>query len=369
MDAKQELCQRVARDLPELCQEITLRIRESQPEYELVPLDDHVSHVLEQQRQLVAALEEGRESDDSDLRRAAALGRLRATQGVSVEAVIGAYHVGNRELWRLLDEYAEVERDFLPGLASLMWRSIERVTSEIAAAHSSVSRVRQAQALTLRHRLIELLQRGELEGEAEDVAATLGFDVKGIFVAACLRGQGDARRDATVINELRADRVTFAVGQGSMVVVLAQGMTTAELEVFVRHPLPAHSVGVGLARTGLSGASASILDAGLCLDATSASVRIRRFDDDWLLASILAQRERLEPVLADRREVILANAHLVKTIETFVDAGFSVTETARRLQLHPNSVAYRLDRWKRLTCWDARTFRGLSQSLLATFLK
>jgi DNA-binding PucR family transcriptional regulator len=41
---------------------------------------------------------------------------------------------------------------------------------------------------------------------------------------------------------------------------------------------------------------------------------------------------------------------------------FSVTATARTLNLHPNTVKYRLDRWTQLTGWDPRVLRGLLNS-------
>jgi len=35
------------------------------------------------------------------------------------------------------------------------------------------------------------------------------------------------------------------------------------------------------------------------------------------------------------------------------------------MHLHPNTVKYRLERWRQLTGWDARTWDGLSASMLA----
>lgn len=355
-------------DLPGLCHGITRKIRDAQPQYEVVSFDDHLAHVTEQVQRLLAALLEGRGPDETDLRRAAALGRLRAAQGVSLAAVIGAYHVGNGELWRLLVEYAGDHRDGLPELAALMWRSIERVTAEIAAAHSSVSSARQAQALTLRRRLVELLERGEEQGEIVDVAVTLGFDVSAPFVAACLTHPEDVRAGAAAIQEALHGRPALAVGQDGTIVALAQETGPDDLEAVVLRVLPGARLGLGFERAGLSGARQSLRDAMLCLRATTPAAPVRRFADDWLWASVIAERERLEPVLASRRDVIAANAHLVETIEAFVDHGFSVTETARAMHLHPNSVAYRLERWRRLTGWDPKTFHGLSQSVLATLL-
>ncbi len=66
--------------------------------------------------------------------------------------------------------------------------------------------------------------------------------------------------------------------------------------------------------------------------------------------------------------MIEENPHLVETVEQYMTSGFSVSSAAKALQIHANSVAYRLDRWHQLTGWDPRTFVGLNQSLLGCAL-
>lgn len=362
------LCARVAADLDELGPRITRSIRLAQPEYSLVPLDDHIEHVTEQQRLLLIALGRHEVVTGSQRARAADLGRLRATQGVSVATVIGAYHVGNRELWQNLVAYADEETSCLPGLATLLWRSIEVMTSEIVAAYETTARARQTHALSLRQRLVELLQRDELAAEAHDIAVTLGLDPAGGFVAAWVGLQDDPlSRTAELTAGLRRG-TAFAVGHPAGVQVLAQGCAAHELEAAIRAAEPDVRLGVGLQRQGLEGARDSLLDARLCLEVATDAQPTRRFDEDWMRATIRAQASRLEPIVSDLRDVVEANPHLVETLEVYVDTGFSIVDTARVLHLHPNSVAYRLDRWNRLTGWDAKTFRGLSQSLLAGLL-
>lgn len=78
VDEVEELCRRVGHDPAALARQITSRIREAWPEYDVVPLDDHVAHVKEQLQRVLEALRAEREPDSADLERAAALGRLRA---------------------------------------------------------------------------------------------------------------------------------------------------------------------------------------------------------------------------------------------------------------------------------------------------
>lgn len=357
-------------DLPTLSKAIVREIRANLAEYSTVPLGDHAEHVLEQQIRIVDALREGRALADEDLRRAGALGRLRATQGVSVEAVLGAWHVGNRELWKLIDERATKGRSFLPGLATLMWDSIQKTSTEIAAAHSSVSRAQHTQDLTLRHRLIELLTRDAIDPETEEVAASLGFDVAGHYVAACVSAGERAVGVAQALHEELEylDGVSFAVQQGAVLMVLAQGPSAQDVVDVVEGLGESARAGVGLERVGLHGACLSIVDAQLCFASVSDDKRVRAFGDDWWRACLVAQGERLAPLVEARREVIVANPHLVETLEVYMTSGFSVTAAAKQLQIHPNSAAYRLDRWHQLTGWDPRTFVGLNQSLLGCAL-
>jgi sugar diacid utilization regulator len=58
---------------------------------------------------------------------------------------------------------------------------------------------------------------------------------------------------------------------------------------------------------------------------------------------------------------------LARTIRAFADCSFNVKQTARRLDVHTNTVYFRLNRINKLTGIDPRTFSGTS--LLLTALK
>ncbi|RNL62485.1 PucR family transcriptional regulator [Nocardioides marmoriginsengisoli] len=362
-----EVLQQLLDDMPVLARGVVREIRAQVQEYDRVPLGDHADHVLEQQERIVRALIEGRGLDAEDLRRAAALGRVRAAQGVSVEGVISAYHVGNRELWKLIDEHADRGREFLPELASMMWEAIHHTSTEIAAAHSLVARARHTQSLTMRHRFMELLDRADDDPEILEIAAGLGFDPDGPFLAACIdAGETPVGVAESVHEELEyLDGVSFAVQQGALLLVLAQGPDAAALTELAEALRPTPRTGVGLRRTGLAGARESIRDAVEALAGTDVAHPVAGFADSWWLACVAAQASRLEPVLGTAREVVADNPHLVAAVRAFADAGFSVAAAAKELHVHANSVAYRLDRWDQLTGWNPRTFTGLVHSLAA----
>jgi len=67
----------------------------------------------------------------------------------------------------------------------------------------------------------------------------------------------------------------------------------------------------------------------------------------------------------DVTEAIAARPLLAEAVHAFVKHGYSVTAGARVLHLHPNTVKYRLDRWRELTGWDPWAPDGLTKSLLS----
>jgi hypothetical protein len=363
-------CARLAEHIDEIAEAVTVRIREEEPAYRAVPRDEHEGHVHEQQLRLLQALADRRPPDVDDLDRAARLGRRRAAQGLPVEAVIGAYHVGNAELWARLRAERGLSSQLLSDVAALMWEEVRLITAALSAAHAEVTRGLQADQITLWHRLVDLLEAGAVEEEAAQIADTLGLDPEGSFVAvsspitgsdgdglSALRGALDALRGTAI-----------CVRSGESVVVLAQDVDPATLLATVSRVRPGAPLGMGLTRPSLGGARRSIRDAQRALGTAGRTAEIRRFEEHWLQAALLADAGDLRALVEPQLERIRGNLHLAEAVVAFAAEDLSATSAARRLGLHPNSTMYRLARWHELTGWDPRTFRGLSISLLACWL-
>lgn len=372
-----ELCQRILASLPSLSSTITERIRAALDDYRLVPLPEHVASVGEQQARLVRALMEARAPNEDDLAGAAALGRARAAQGVSVESLIGAYHIGNRMLWETIVAEAGGQFEWLPSLAGLMWESIEVVGAQIAAAHSTVAKSRQAREITLRYRFTELLMTPRPGPEAAEAAVALGFDPSGWFAVAVL-DRPEAEDEAPAESAAAAASSPMA-GQQPRGPALPVVWTRQERGIIAVVQTPdapsalaaicgiveGHRVGLGLPRQGLDGASASLLDARRCLALAGEANPVVRFDQHWLEATVFAEAGHLAPLITQAARVAADSPHLAEALAEFGDSGFSVAEAGRRLHVHANSVAYRLDRWQALTGLNPRSLEGLNRSLLA----
>lgn len=356
-------------DLPAIAERMATSIRRELPEYVAVPFAEHVSHVQEQQSHQIRALLERRLPDRDDLRRARELGRRRAAQGLPVQSVIGAFHVGNQELWQLLRERVRDDR-LLTDVPEVMWKTVHQMTSALAAAHAEASRAMHARQITMRYRLFELLLDGSADEEAAEVAIGLGLGLEDQFLAACATsGPSSAYGLDALQRRLDRGRGTAYVGRvGRLVMVLGQATTAQDMIDALQAHAGADAVGIGLARAGLPGAVATLRDARWALAAAEPKGGVRFFERDWLQACLLAEQDRLRPLVERSMPTARANAHLTATVTAFVDADFSISATAQHLDLHANTVAYRLERWKALTGWDVRTFDGLLLSLLASWI-
>lgn len=124
---------------------------------------------------------------------------------------------------------------------------------------------------------------------------------------------------------------------------------------------PRGRAGIGAVRSGLDGARLSLGDAELAWQLSGTEPV--RFTEHWVLASLAASADRLDLLLRPGREVAQRSDYLADAVQAYADHGFSVVGAARALHVHPNTVIYRLDRWRTLTGWDPRSFHGLAMSV------
>jgi sugar diacid utilization regulator len=157
--------------------------------------------------------------------------------------------------------------------------------------------------------------------------------------------------------------------RGALLVTVTQaGLDRGAVLDACRDAFPGASLAVGAERRGLGGARDSLTDAELTLAVIEVGAT-GTFEEAWLWATLQGAATRLGPLLAPGSEVAVAHPHLAEAVEAFAGAGFSVSEAARRLSLHANTVSYRLDRWTELTGWDPRRFPGLVRSVAALRLR
>lgn len=363
-----ELCRATSGDVSRLIPSIVSHIREEFTEYTAVPVDEHEVHVRREVMSLLAGLADRLPPTPSQIAQARALGRRRASQGVPVEAMIGAYHIGYGEMWNALlaraESYGDGVAERLVRLVNVAWTWTRTISAAAADAHGEETRSQHAVRVSLTHRFLDALRGGEgTSDEALLLCRALSYDPDGHFQAICAAAWPD---DALDRLQRRADALPGTVHsatRGASTVVLFQDTPAGVVLATIRGSYQSGSpVGVGMLRPGLTGAEWSVIDAERALAVGSGTTF---FEHEWLAASLSPQRRRLEEILRPGPTTAHAHPHLAEAVRAFADNGFSVSAAARALKVHPNTEKYRLDRWAELTGWNARTPEGLTKSLLS----
>lgn len=354
-------------NLPGLARASVLSIRRDLKPYAAIPFEEHLSTVTEQQRWRLQALAGRRLAAEDDLDRVAELARRRARQGIPVDVLIGAYHVGDQELWEALCRESGSASSLLPEVASLMLKLLHAISTVVASAHADVTREIQSHRVTLSQRLVELIAAGTVGAESARLADALGLSPDRDFVAAVWRRpEPEVLLPPELRRRLEGGPVPLVHSPYSgMVVLLAQDVDAHWFTELTDRLQLGGDVGIGLRRSALRGAALSVGDARLALTVTSGARRVLSFADVWPEACLTVQAERLEPLLATASRVAADHPHLASTVLAFMAADMSVARTAAALHLHANSVTYRLHRWGQLSGCDPRTFDGLTKSVTA----
>ncbi|MDV6295342.1 PucR family transcriptional regulator [Rhodococcus aetherivorans] len=367
------LCDAVIADLDALSAEAVDRIRERLPTYLVVPPDEH-RESTRQQFLVTLRLLADRPADTHpagpEFERAQQLGRQRALQGLTLANVIESFHIGSRELWRALVEHAPEPTTELLHAGGLLWDLVHAGTTAVAMGHDDATRTAHAVRANRRALLFELLEQGHPTEEARTLAAALGLDPDGMFRAACTPSEAWSDVQLQGLQHALDDGPAPALcsRRGTTVVTVFQTVASSVVVDAIRHVRPDMSVGLGLARRGLEGATTSIGDARRALALVRGRAQTADFDECWLPAILFEHREELAPMLAKGAEIAARHPHLAEAVSAFAQSGFSASAAARRLHLHPNSLAYRLERWQQLTGWDLRTVDGLVRSMVAPAL-
>ncbi|WP_166459737.1 PucR family transcriptional regulator [Amycolatopsis pithecellobii] len=353
-------------DVDELACRIVERVRREIRGYAQVPEEEHREQVHAHLLEILAGLRDRVPPSPAMVNRVRALGRRRAAQRINLPDLVEACQVVYQEIWNeLLVRATHHEPDLsaqLLGEVAPLWSSSHRVTNAAASAHAIEQRSATTTRVALRRQFLDTLRTPVDVAEGRRVARALDFDPNTGFVALCttLTGLGDIDRLDAALAE--SGLPALVTDDGAVTVMIGQG-TDETLLTALRSVSPDAPAGIGLSRPGIEGAAVSVVDAR---DSLEAALRLRRdvrFAEDWLQVLLHTFRHRLRPIMRHGRDVALDNPALADAVRAFARAGFSLAESGRRLQISPNTLAYRLERWRTLTGWDVRTFRSLVASL------
>jgi len=372
-----QLCRAVHAGLDAVAARCANDIRSSIAAYASPAVTDDELHdsVVTNMDLLLTALAEHRNPRPGEIEVLRGLGGLRATQGMSISDVNEAFHIGYRHVWEQLVHHAagadDATRSMLLDAATTMWAWTHYTGDALGSSHAAVTHDLAVRAAAIRYRFLELLTSGPIE--AEELALlgrSLGFDVGGRFQSHVYATGEPLPDDANALQRALRDLpgVHQVVARGTVLSVLSQpregvASAPADIDRVIRQALSADVVGgIGRERLGLRGARTSLGDASRAAAIAAPGATVH-FDDEWLMAVLQDEADRLDDLLRAGARVVAENPGIAETVRGYAESGFSPARTAEQLYVHPNTVAYRLRRWHELTGWDPRTFDGLSRSI------
>ena len=388
------LAARVERRIDGLARAMVEAFVEEVPIYRQLPREQLQGEILDISRRnlrtFFRCIRERRPPTDEELAEPRASAARRAEERVPLESVLTAYHIGGRIGWRAMADEARVdERDELDEYAEGVMSYIQRVTGAVAAAYMEEQQHIYGEQRDARRTLTEALLAGPRDdtlwppqGQARRAGVNLapGYmalallvspteDERSAGVTGAVAGRRKVRRVQAALDRLAGQPVLtllepdggpvlVPVGEDAAATALAQaGDLVTEL---CRAAGADVTAGAAWGR-GPEGVAAAAAEAREILQLAT---RLRRPPGTYRLDDVLLEfavthptdtAVRLEHVL----DPIADRGDLIETLEQWYAADFDRRAAAALLNVHPNTLDYRLRRIAELTGMEPGSARGV----------
>jgi carbohydrate diacid regulator len=210
-------------------------------------------------------------------------------------------------------------------------KTIDRVSEHLSPEEQRVELVKAIELVTTR------IREGFMN-YPDNIASYMGNDT---FVI--IKGIGGG--NANTLNTIR-----FLTEKGNYIHELLSKLPH-------KHPV---TIGIGQFYAGLGGLRKSYQDATLALDVGGKVwgrghvYHIKQVGMFTTLANI--SQDRKAELAYQILHPLLRDAQLYKTVKMFLSSGLNLTEAAKALHIHRNTLIYRLDKTKKLVNLDPRHF-------------
>ena len=361
--------------LPRDAERITMAIRGAVGEYDRAPdtavPDDLLHSVVFNMQIWYDALLSGAPPSAETLTEAMASARRQVHQQVPLASVLRAYRIGSREFWQVLLDTARkhesLHNELLFRISPYLLYHFDLMAQTVSLSYATEQHRRVRWQDRLRHELCVILfnNPSNLEGFRSH-AQSLGLDASLLHVALALRITGptlasdlDDRLESLLASAVRALRVAregvlhtvhnghlllwLPLPRGETPVSLEQSLAPQALSLFKLEPRVL-ALGVGLAASGPRGWQLSARQALRALETPAAGgPSVYRYSDIALddLATGSEEVARYYDALIDR---LSAESGLIETLQTYFDLGQHRKPVAAKLNIHPNTLDYRLHR-------------------------
>jgi hypothetical protein len=339
--------------LPSAVAEVIAAVRAEVPEYDQ-PLEGEFGMLISQG--VTVALEQfvgllGRDEDVADLATSQGLGRAEHRAGRTLDALQSAYRVGARVAWRAMAQVGVaqgVESTTMYQLAEAVFAYIDRLAAASVAGFTEAEAMRVGALQARRHALLELLagatapDRAEVDRRAEE-AGLLPFPRQ---VAALAVEVGDPTQLA---RRMPSGSIGAAVASVGLVLIIdPEGPgRPAQLRAAVRDR-PA-VLGPTVVWEDAHTSVRRVLLAWPVHIVGGLGEETLACTEDHLLTLLLAASPRLTDDLVARRLGALedmtpaARGRAMATLGVWLDTHGDVSAAAELLNVHPQTVRYRLN--------------------------
>jgi hypothetical protein len=293
-------------------------------------------------------------------------------EGFELEALLRGYRTNARTMTHWIGEQASAATPeglrAVLAVTRMVMEYTDSVSGALAEAYLRESNRLLAAAGSLQRDLLEDLLAGRSVGPMETRAHAAGLEPGAPLQVAVATASDLGGAAEAVDHQLRMARVggLRVARHDELVVVAPAGAPLRQLlaRASAREPLAA---GISLPLSALAEIPRAHREArrALALAPTGGILRLADLTlFDYLLAGADDTARRLGPVGLDRLD-----APLGETLVAYVACDLNVGATARRLQLHANTVHYRLRRIERLTSRDVRHFEDVVELVAALRLR
>jgi hypothetical protein len=295
----------------------------------------------------------------------------RARELLPLEALLQAYLLGQRVWYEAIVEAAGDTAEDLRAVGLLTTTTFPYTYAISALAAESYSRASQ-EAVSERDRARRDLLDGLLASGADPTvdqvrrARQLGLDPDATYVVVIATASGHPLH--LVVEAIARHLSTFTVPRHEEVVGLVATRDAREarsaLERAAERAERSHGLalraGAGTPFTGLGNVARGYAEAHQALRQATAGRPAVALEDLSLLEHLTATADAsARNLVPDGVRRLAAEPVLAATLRAYAEADLNVMETARRLDVHPNTVHYRLGRVQQISGRDPRRFGDL----------
>lgn len=351
-------------------------------------------HSLEHVRCFVACARQGRPPQDGELEFVRDRALRRERDGMPLAALLHAYRIGLREVWRALVSLAgesEAQRDTALEVTAFALAYTDAISVAAADAYTRATERRRADVERERRDLLEDLLAGrEVDRRAEELGVDLHAPLAVVVAAppptaaprsgAAVPGRAqpaparppdpDTLQRAARAFERQASsgpQAAFVVLHHGKVVALApigrggiadlRNRIARALSALARAGHDRLAAGISLPVSTLAGTAHGYIEATRAQRHAPAGTVVALSDVrllDYLVEHAGETAHRMVPAWT-----ATLTDELVGTLRTFAANDLNVARTAPALNVHPNTVRYRLDKVAALTGRNPRRFLDL----------